>query len=104
MKRVRGAEQIQLESPMRCPRCSSAVKCMDSRGGPNNTIRRRRICVSTHCSHRFTTYEIEIGMTPIVSPEALAAEVRKRLATAIELLRPLGDFADVIEQLGKLPK
>lgn len=104
MKRVRQADQIQLESPMRCPRCSSAVKCMDSRGGPNNTIRRRRMCISTHCAHRFTTYEIEMNMSPIVSIEALAVEVRKRLQTAIELLRPLGEFADVIEQLGKLPR
>jgi transcriptional regulator NrdR family protein len=77
---------------------------MDSRGGPNNSIRRRRMCVAGHCAHRFTTYELELDSSPIVSTEHLAAEVRRRLQTAIDVLKPLGDFADVLEQLGKLPK
>ncbi len=99
MKRVRAAEQIQLESPMRCPLCGSAVRCMDSRGGPNNSIRRRRLCMGADCRHRFTTYEIELESGGILRPGELAEETRKRVDEAIALLRPLGDFADAIKKL-----
>jgi transcriptional repressor NrdR len=41
---------------MRCPRCESASRVLESRSAENGaSVRRRRECSS--CGHRFTTYE-----------------------------------------------
>jgi len=48
--------KVFTDGPMACPRCGSRkLACIDSRGGFNNSIRRRRGC--TDCSWRFTTFE-----------------------------------------------
>ncbi|MEM1552809.1 MAG: ATP cone domain-containing protein, partial [Candidatus Bathyarchaeia archaeon] len=41
---------------MKCPYCGSEnIKTLETRDSPDNTIRRRKECVS--CGKRFTTYE-----------------------------------------------
>jgi transcriptional regulator NrdR family protein len=50
---------------MTCPKCQYECAVIDSRDGPDNTIRRRRRCLK--CPHRWTTYESNI------SPEMLAS-------------------------------
>jgi transcriptional repressor NrdR len=40
---------------MHCPKCKSDTKVKDSRSSANNTIRRRRACLS--CGYKFTTLE-----------------------------------------------
>lgn len=47
---------------MRCPKCdfedSRVIDSRESKVGPKNAIRRRRVCFSPKCDHRWTTYEI----------------------------------------------
>lgn len=41
---------------LRCPSCGgSSISVIDSRAGPNNSVRRRRVCA---CGERFTSYEV----------------------------------------------
>jgi hypothetical protein len=50
-------------STMTCPKCQGSTRCVDSRGGPRNSIRRRRRCMT--CEHRFSTYETRLEETPL---------------------------------------
>jgi transcriptional regulator NrdR family protein len=56
---------------MTCPKCGGEVNVMDSRPGPANTIRRRRLCEAPGCRHRFTTYEVHLEAAPL-TPAATA--------------------------------
>ena len=46
---------------MRCPRCDSSTKTLETRRVPDGAVRRRRECTS--CGHRFTTYERAVPET-----------------------------------------
>lgn len=43
---------------IKCPLCNFATCIKDSREGPTNTVRRRRMCLASRCAFRFTTFEI----------------------------------------------
>ncbi|KKN36582.1 hypothetical protein LCGC14_0772100 [marine sediment metagenome] len=47
---------------MECPRCFSETRVVDSRTENQHglAVRRRRTCMN--CRHRFTTYEVEVGV------------------------------------------
>lgn len=83
-----------MSSPgLRCPFCGSAnteVKDTRSRIG-ENSIRRRRICVSETCGKRFTTYET-------VGGELLSTKEFKKLLERLQL--DFNDrFADLYESV-----
>lgn len=78
---------------IRCPKCGGAsVSVIDSRAGPNNSVRRRRVC---RCGERFTTYEMIRGETEMSASEiddaslliALAFGSLERAFEALEKLR-----------------
>jgi hypothetical protein len=73
------------EFSMSCPKCDADVSVVDSRPGPANTIRRRRLCSSSSCRFRFTTHELVIDGSPAVSPAALLVLI-EQLERALHLL------------------
>jgi hypothetical protein len=70
-----------------CPKCDFATRVMDSRPGPEgeNSIRRRRLCCSSSCGHRFTTYELVGEQSPAVSPAAMLVLI-EQLERAAQIL------------------
>jgi C4-type Zn-finger protein len=80
------SDQVDLtkDSAMRCPRCGDALRCMDSRPGPHNSIRRRRACVARACAYRFTTYEVAAEHAPL-SPSTIAGMLAELKAAHAEM-------------------
>lgn len=72
-----------------CPKCGGATRVLDSRNGPQNTVRRRRGCCTSACLHRMTTYELIVENAPIVDIVQLAG----KLATTIDGAKLLLDQA-----------
>jgi hypothetical protein len=71
---------------MRCPKCDYATRVVDSRQGSANSIRRRRMCLSSACQHRVTTYEcIYTEGAPI--DEAQLSRLMVAIAGAADELR-----------------
>lgn len=77
---------------IRCPACGGAtVSVIDSRAGPNNSVRRRRVCA---CGERFTTYEmirsdVELSFEEIDDMSLLLATALERLDEAYGALEKL---------------
>jgi transcriptional repressor NrdR len=46
---------------VKCPRCDSPTKTLETRRVPDGAVRRRREC--SNCGHRFTTYERAVPET-----------------------------------------
>jgi hypothetical protein len=80
-------------SAFKCPQCQGVVRCFDSRPGPNNSIRRRRVCLSRDCGYRFTTYEAVIEDLPL-SPVAMQFLLVQITEAHEELGRRLAHLVD----------
>ena len=72
---------------MKCPSCGSEdIKVVDSRPGEdNNSIRRRRECLT--CHNRFTTYEIIDAFQPVIIKKDGAKELFDKNKLLSGLLR-----------------
>lgn len=69
---------------MKCPSCGfEESKVVDSRPSDNNSIRRRRECLS--CQKRFTTYEIIQSLPVVVVKKDGAREIfdRNKIMTGV---------------------
>lgn len=73
-------KRVILISTVWCPACGKQTGILDSRGAPNNQVRRRRYCRDKKCKHRFTTYEL--------IPDTKTDEVREAVEALVALLKP----------------
>jgi hypothetical protein len=74
---------------MSCPKCGGATRVIDSREGPDNSIRRRRGCCTSTCLERMTTYEVIVNNAPVVDLDQLAGEQAADIVNAAALLSRL---------------
>ena len=59
---------------MRCPKCGMVTEVRETRGHHDGVVnKRRREC--THCSHKFSTYEIDDGLEKTLK-KYLAAHIK----------------------------
>lgn len=77
---------------------------MDSRGGPNNSVRRRRACCNSQCLHRMTTYELVVDNAPMVDVEQLAKKITETLGEAITLIEQAGGIVAAAATLSKIDR
>lgn len=82
---------------MHCPKCKSKTEVRDSRPTANNSIRRRRCCLS--CNYKFSTLEsipkvravAEVTIKPKPLPEIKRASKPRKVKRQVEYTDDMTD-------------
>ncbi len=110
MSSFRAKVDVEKEGGIRCPLCGFATAVKDSRDGTGNSTRRRRMCLASRCSYRFTTYEVIMDGMPPITPEAVSTLVARVVQGVAFLQEKVGDLvkgtdaARSISELTKVPR